>query len=93
VYPERVKTRNCLESVCQKRRSLSFYDGFIDQQNWDPVSNRVHAMAVPALEDVTLLVVGQGSLTGGARQYVDEIAVQHNAVILYLFAVADSSPT
>jgi hypothetical protein len=93
MYPERPKRETRLESVCQKRRSLSFYDGFLNQENRDSVADRVYAMAVAALQDVPLLVVGQRSLTGGASQNVDEIAIQHNAVILYPSAAANSSHT
>ena len=89
MYPERRKREFRLNSLCQKRRSLSFYNRFIDQQNRNSVANRVHAVAVPALEDVAVLVVRQGSFTGGAGEHGNEIAVQHNDVILYLFAVAD----
>ena len=89
MYSERRKRESCLNSLCQKRRSLSFYNRFIDQKNRNPVANRVHAVTVPALEDVAVLVVRQGSFTGGAGEHVDEIAIQHNEVILYPFAVAN----
>ena len=70
--------RRPLNSVCQKRRSLSFYNRFINQQDRNSVANRVCAMALPALENIAVLVVGQCSLTGGTSQHIDEIAVQHN---------------
>jgi hypothetical protein len=90
MYPERRKRESRLNSLCQKRRSLSFNNRFIDQKNGNAVSNRVHAMTVPTLEDVAVLGVRQGSFTGGAGEHVDEVTVQHNGVILYPFAVADS---
>ena len=89
MYPQRRKREFRLNSLCQKRRSLSFYNRFIDQQNRNSVANRVCAMALPALEDIAVLVVCQRTLTGGASEHVNEIAVQHNDVILYPFAVAD----
>lgn len=83
------KTRIQSQFLVSEATRLSFYNRFIDQQNRNPIANRVHAMAIPALEDVAILVVGQGSLTGRAGQHIDEIAIQHNEVILYPFAVAD----
>ena len=39
-------------------------------------------MTVAALQNIAVLIVGQGSLACWACQDFDEIAVQHNTVIL-----------
>lgn len=85
------KTRILSQFLVSETTQLSFYNRFVDQQDRNSVADRVHAMAVPALEDVAILVVRQGSFTGRAGEHVDEIAIQHNAVILYLSAAVNSS--
>ena len=68
-------------SFCQKLWLL-FDAGFVDQKHRDVIPNRIDTVAGAAFELILVLVVGKWSLAGRAGEDFQQVAANHNVVIL-----------